>query len=69
MLEVSKFSHRSNQALWLLGSKGMELPDSMKFMLVSVYTSMPLCKTDTVVTSCETEYSITYNRICIGICL
>lgn len=41
-----------------LAQRGMELHGSRKFMLVSVYFSVPLCKTETVVTGCETENSL-----------
>lgn len=44
----------------VLAQRRMELPGSMKFMLASMYSSMPLCKTETVVTSYETENILVY---------
>lgn len=43
-----------------LAQRRMELPGSMKFVLASMYSSMPFCKTETVVPSYETEKILVY---------
>lgn len=60
MLKYSSLAIQAARLCGCLAQRGMELPGSMKFMLVFVYFSMPLCKTETVVTSCETENILVY---------
>lgn len=59
-VEVSKFSHSSNQALWLLSSKQNGASWKLHVGICVFYFSMPLCKTEAVVTSCETENIVLY---------